>query len=61
MSGVDETIRIDHTEVSGNRVAGSETWVYWCVVGQQEVGIVVWNRTPPYSRPLDNPLRSDQN
>jgi hypothetical protein len=31
------------------------------IVGQQEVGIVVWNWTPPYSQPLDNPLRSDQN
>jgi hypothetical protein len=31
------------------------------MVGQQEVGILVSNWTPPYSRPLDNPLRSDQN
>src|SRR6266567_5752753 len=29
--------------------------------GQKEVGIVAWNWTPPDSRPLDNPLRSDQN
>jgi hypothetical protein len=27
MSGVDEAIRIDRAEVSGNEVSGSETWV----------------------------------
>jgi hypothetical protein len=39
MSGVDEAIRIDHTEVSRNGVAGSEKWVCWCVVGKPEVKV----------------------